>query len=987
MKKRKYILPCLISVIASAVVSFGVTYAFYSKKGETNLAVTSGNIDFSANFGATTCYSALAKPLYDENVDIVEKVGDTIVSTEYGGVTYYNKQLPGTTFTNGGTVSIVGNVLSLDNISYGDKVKSSIVFQNDSSILLKYRVVTECYSDDPFLYQNLTFNFNGRSISSVKKSYSTWTKLNIGTTPTAVNFDIQLPMGAPSEVENKNAAVRFYVEAVQSNIYTVDSADEYFDAILQTAPTAISNLVYNGSPINLVTPGFAIGGTIMYKLDDGEYSTTIPSATNAGNYTVYYKVVGDSHHKDLPEASLNVSIGKADCIYVAPTANVLTYNGALQNLVSPGTATGGTMKYSLDGITYIDSVPQGKNAGDYTVYYKVIGDQNHQDTTAQSIAVSIAKANYDMTPVSWNYAGPYVYDGTAKTIELSNLPTGVTATYTNNSKVDAGDYVAHADLSYDEDNYNAPTIGDKSWSISKANPTCVAPTPVAGLVYSGSAQALINAGSATGGTIEYSLDNVSYSTSIPEATDAGNYTVYYKVTGDANHLDLAASSVNAAIVKADSVLNTAPTGKSLDHTGNPQDLVTAGSATGGILKYKLGDDGTYSESIPQATASGTYKVYYKVEETTNYNGIAEAFVTSTITSAKQSQTAPTAPTVASYTSSSITLNAATGGKTDAQYAVSTTNSAPSTGWITSTTFTGLTAGTKYYFFAKFIEDASYYEAVSTGAYLGMGYSVTVAFDVSSMTADDEVDHTLYFNHPDGSSNYAYPEAEGVAGFTTDESPTTVIYSCTFNNVISITGESGNYMSFTTSGGAGTYEFKTSPTYEVTGSMTITSSKTAECIDENSLITMADGTTKAMKDIEIGDMVLSIDYDTMSLVGREVIYTSKDNKDYDKWIAPCYYLHTFSDGTTIKRAMRHRFYCLESQSYKHMDTWENGLSGYKLDGTNPTLVSTEIIQEEIHYARITLAGSNNYFANGLSTGDSECCPNKVVLNSKLSTKVS
>ena len=78
-----------------------------------------------------------------------------------------------------------------------------------------------------------------------------------------------------------------------------------------TVPTAKTGLTYNGRAQALIKPGRATGGTMQYKLDNGEYSTTIPTATDAGTYTVYYKVVGDENHNDVSEASITVTIKPA----------------------------------------------------------------------------------------------------------------------------------------------------------------------------------------------------------------------------------------------------------------------------------------------------------------------------------------------------------------------------------------------------------------------------------------------------------------------------------------------------------------------------------------------------------------------------------------------------------------------------------------------------------------------------------------------------
>lgn len=74
-----------------------------------------------------------------------------------------------------------------------------------------------------------------------------------------------------------------------------------------TAPTAKS-LTYSGSAQELVNAGSTTGGTMQYKVNDGSYSANIPEATNAGTYTVYYKVVGGEAYSDVDEASVSVTI-------------------------------------------------------------------------------------------------------------------------------------------------------------------------------------------------------------------------------------------------------------------------------------------------------------------------------------------------------------------------------------------------------------------------------------------------------------------------------------------------------------------------------------------------------------------------------------------------------------------------------------------------------------------------------------------------------
>lgn len=161
-----------------------------------------------------------------------------------------------------------------------------------------------------------------------------------------------------------------------------------------------------------------------------------------------------------------------------------------------------------------------------------------------------------------------------------------------------------------------------------------------------------------------------------------------------------------------------------------------------------------------------------------------------------------------------------------------------------------------------------------------------------------------------------------------------------------------------------------------------STPSAECLGYYTQVEMADGTFKNLGDIEVGDEVLSIDFNTMKLVSRKVIYSGRDEPDYDQWIVPFYTQNIYEDGTVVNQCMRHRLYNLEEKCYKHLYDWSLGMHGYKRDGSNPRLLAQKIINEPMHYARITLEDSNNWFAEGMSTGDSEC-PTDITLDHELS----
>ncbi len=170
---------------------------------------------------------------------------------------------------------------------------------------------------------------------------------------------------------------------------------EITTATLTTVPTA-NNLTYTGSEQALVTAGATDDGALYYSMTntEGSWTLSVPTATDVGSYTVYYKVIGDAYHNDIDPILVEVTINKADSsVTAAPTANTLKYTGSAQALVTAGTADGGTMYYSTDNSTWSEDIPTATSTGTYTVYYKVVGDSNHNDFDGGSVSVTISSSS------------------------------------------------------------------------------------------------------------------------------------------------------------------------------------------------------------------------------------------------------------------------------------------------------------------------------------------------------------------------------------------------------------------------------------------------------------------------------------------------------------------------------------------------------------------------------------------------------------------
>lgn len=160
---------------------------------------------------------------------------------------------------------------------------------------------------------------------------------------------------------------------------------------------------YTGSAIE---PALTVkdGETILTK--DTHYTVTWSDNTNAGTATAV--LTGKGGYAGTVQKTF--VINRVDANVIAPTGNTLTYNGDNQALVAAGDTTGGRMQYSLtENGTYSEDVPVAKNAGRYTVYYKVVGDNNHKDSAPESVTASIDRKEITVSGIT---ANGKTYDGT-----------------------------------------------------------------------------------------------------------------------------------------------------------------------------------------------------------------------------------------------------------------------------------------------------------------------------------------------------------------------------------------------------------------------------------------------------------------------------------------------------------------------------------------------------------------------------------------------
>lgn len=124
-----------------------------------------------------------------------------------------------------------------------------------------------------------------------------------------------------------------------------------------------------------------------------EFDCAYAAGSPVGTYPITPKgLTSNNYSISFVDGTLTVT-ENAVPMPTAPVGKTLTYNSGLQDLIIPGSAEHGTMYYSLsqNGPWYT-AVPQAKDAGVYTVWYKVVGDPGYSDTAPNSVTAVINKA-------------------------------------------------------------------------------------------------------------------------------------------------------------------------------------------------------------------------------------------------------------------------------------------------------------------------------------------------------------------------------------------------------------------------------------------------------------------------------------------------------------------------------------------------------------------------------------------------------------------
>ena len=336
-------------------------------------------------------------------------------------------------------------------------------------------------------------------------------------------------------------------------------------ATIDLLPNA-NDLTYNGLPQELVTPGSSANGALLYSTsENGSYTSSIPTGTAAGDYTVYWYVQGDDTHSDSDKQHIEVKI-KAKSLDSSDVSTdqiaVQAYSGSdlmPETRVKDGDAvlSAGhdyTLAYENNkfvGTAGVKITGIGNYAGEIATNFTIIPKQL---TALDFSGITVTKI-YDGTTGAGTLTGTVGFNGKVSTDDISiKAVPGVYA----DANVGQNKHVTLA-LSLEGTGKANYTLSEEdktheftAASITEADGSVTAPKQVDGLRYNGKMQTLVTGGSSTTGEIRYKLgESGTYGTALPQAKDAGSHKVYYKVVGDSNHKDVEEDFITVEIKAAE----------------------------------------------------------------------------------------------------------------------------------------------------------------------------------------------------------------------------------------------------------------------------------------------------------------------------------------------------------------------------------------------------------------------------------------------------
>ena len=337
------------------------------------------------------------------------------------------------------------------------KEGTSVTFNEDSNYVIYAKVTDKAGNIKYVSTDGIVIDTIAPQVSGVENN-QTYTKTQTFTV-TDNNLDTVKVDGQTVEPTNGS-----YTLVPKKGTYTIEVTDKSGNK------TTLNNITVNWEKVKKPTVESKVytGQTLTANISENGLYTVKENngGIDVNEYDVQLTLKDPTNYRwedGTVDTTVKFNITQATPVVTKPTTKTLTYNGSEQELVNAASTNGGTVKYSLDNKNWSTSIPTGKDAKEYTVYYKVEGNKNFKDVDVQEITNKINPRTIDL---NWNKELTYNGKEQLPTATVNNLVDGdkCEITVDGDKHKNVGTYEAKA-TKVSNPNYKLPENVTTSYTI------------------------------------------------------------------------------------------------------------------------------------------------------------------------------------------------------------------------------------------------------------------------------------------------------------------------------------------------------------------------------------------------------------------------------------------------------------------------------------------------------------------------------------------
>lgn len=509
------------------------------------------------------------------------------------------------------------------------KEGESVTFSEDSNYVIYAKVTDKAGNIKYVSTDGIVIDTIAPQVSGVE-SNQTYTKTQTFTV-TDNNLDTVKVDGQTVEPTNGS-----YTLVPKKGTYTIEVTDKTGNK------TTLNNITVNWEKVKKPTVESKVytGQILTANIsENGLYKVTENNGgIDVGEYDVQLTLKDPTNYRwedGTIDTTVKFNITQATPVVTKPTTKPLTYNGSEQELVNAASTNGGTVKYSLDNKNWSTSIPTGKEAKEYTVYYKVEGNKNFKDVDVQEITNKINPRTIDL---NWNKELTYNGKEQLPTATVNNLADGdkCEVTVDGAQHKNAGTYEATA-TKVSNQNYKLPEDVTTSYTIGKKT-LSIEDLKAVNRKYNGTSEVALQGGTLTGvvGNDKVSIDMPKMGT--VESSNAGeNKAVSYTKSAlsgeDKDNYELSETAwptLTVTISKTDesnTVITT--TQNELDKTYDGYEVVdvksTSNNKTTPVVEYSVKGKNEYTTTKPKDAGEYTVRVTYPADDNYEKSSVTKNF--------------------------------------------------------------------------------------------------------------------------------------------------------------------------------------------------------------------------------------------------------------------------------------------------------------------------------------------------------------------------